>query len=90
MTDIQDWQGSLCYQRGHCNHKEQQLPVVESNIRVFDKRDTKVGVVCWMIYLLLNVDFHWKDRIIWQIEKLVEQLVASMINLESMSVHSTP
>ena len=39
LTGIQVWLGSLCYQCGHCNHKEQQFPVVESNIlRVFDEK----------------------------------------------------
>ena len=49
-----------------------------------------VLVVCGMIYLLYNANFLWKDKLIWQIEMLVEQLVACIINLESMSVHSSP
>ena len=28
LTGIQDWLGFLCYQCGHCNHMEQQFPVV--------------------------------------------------------------
>ena len=43
-----------------------------------------------MIYPVLNADSHRKDRMIWQIEMFVEQLVASMIDIESIPVHSTP
>ena len=39
LTGIQDWLGSISYQCGHCNHKEQQFPVFVSYIpRVFDEK----------------------------------------------------
>ena len=60
-----------------------------SSSMYLDEKNTKIWVVCGTIYILYNVDFHIKDKGIWQIKISVEQLVVTMIYLELMTVHST-
>ena len=69
----------------------QQFPAVVSSVLPFPTiRGTQIMVVCGMIYLFYYTNFHGQDRMFGQIEMPVDRLVASLINLKSMPVHSTP
>ena len=51
---------------------EQQFLVFESNIlRVSDEKEYQGWSCLWDDISSLNKDFHWKDRMIGQIEMLV-------------------
>ena len=55
------------------------------------KRGTKVNrLICWVIYLLENSNFHGKDGMIGRIKLSVKLLITSIINLRSVPVQSLP
>ena len=70
---------------------KQQFPaVVSSGLPVSDEKGYSNLGCLWDDIYFLYTNFHGQDRMIGHIKMPIEQLAASMIELKSISVHSTP